>query len=192
LATISKNYPKEFIDLIDQDSLFQKSALRLRHLSNQLIIVTNNDHRFLFRHQLHEIGTEKADVIIEAEGKNTAPAILAAPHHVNHSDPDAIMLVMPSDHYIPFPQLFSVMINKAASNLSSGQIICFGIKPDYPKTASGYIKFVNINDPVKQVLEFTENPDIATAQELLLDDSNLWNSGIFMMRADQNGELTVL
>ncbi len=112
MAIIQKNYPKQFIDLIDQDSLFQQSALRLRHLSDQLIIVTNNDHRFLVRHQLHEIGIDKADVIIEPEGKNTAPAILAAACHVNHNDPDAVMLVLPSDHYIPDTQLFSVMIKK--------------------------------------------------------------------------------
>ena len=181
------NYPKQFLNLIDQGSLFQQAALRLRHHSDQLIVVTGDDHRFLVRQQLHEIGAAEADVIIEPEGKNTAPAILAAACHASHTDPDAVMLVMPSDHYIPDAELFSAMITEAAALLTSDknkeQIICFGIKPSHPETGYGYIKVASRAEPVMPVLEFTEKPDLATAKELLLNDHYLWNAGIFMMRA---------
>ena len=184
-----KNYPKQFLNFIGQGSLFQQAALRLYEQTDRLIVITGDDHRFLVRQQLHEIGVTKADVIIEPVGKNTAPAVLAAACHINQYDPDAIMLVMPSDHYIPDSTHFRSMINKAYANLGSGQIMVFGVKPSHAETGYGYIKIKNTDGIVMTTEGFIEKPDLATAKAFFKDDSYLWNSGIYMMRA---GDLITL
>lgn len=184
-----KKYPKQFLDLVGQGSLFQQAASRLRDDTDDMIIITNHDYRFLVRQQLHEIGAPKADVIIEPEGKNTAPAILAAACHVMTHDPDAIIMVMPSDHYIPDVAAFTSLIIDTAANLSTGQIICFGITPDHPETGYGYIKTGNPSGAILSVSQFVEKPDLPLAEKFVADGSYFWNAGIFIMRA---GDLLTL
>ena len=111
-----KSYPKQFLDLIGDGSLFQQTARRLGNGSTPLVI-TGDDYRFIARQQLHEAGVGDAEVIIEPEGRNTAPAILAAACHVASHDPQAIMLVMPSDHYIPDAGAFAAMAKTAVMQL---------------------------------------------------------------------------
>lgn len=183
-----KSYPKQFLDLAGERSLFQQAALRLG-TKCEPILVTASDYRFLVRQQLTDVEIEKAEVLIEPFGKNTAPAILAAAHHVVSTDPDGVVLVMPSDHYIPDADSFSDMVHTASANLKTGQIICFGVSPDRPETGYGYIRVEKEPGPIMPVTAFTEKPNIKLAQSYLEDGSYLWNAGLFLFRASDVLEL---
>ena len=93
------------------------------------------------------------------------------------------MLIMPSDHYIPDTEILNETVQKAALAIEPGQIICFGIKPDRPETAYGYIKTQMGDGPIKKVHQFIEKPDQETAKTFLQSNNYLWNAGIFMVRA---------
>ena len=108
-----KSYPKQFTQLVGETSLFQSSALRLTgHDSGDTLsfaapaVLTNADFRFIVTEQLNEVGIDPGPVLIEPEGRNTAPAVLAAAFHLVAKSPDAIMLVAPSDHVVPDGQAF--------------------------------------------------------------------------------------
>ncbi|MDA7561663.1 mannose-1-phosphate guanylyltransferase, partial [Alphaproteobacteria bacterium] len=177
-------YPKQFLNLIGEGSLFQQAVKRIAQETCPLVI-TGDDYRFIVRQQLLEVGFDKAEVIVEPEGKNTGPAIIAAACHLASNDPNSIMLVMPSDHYIPDVKAFSDMVEEGASHLSTGQIICFGVTPDRPETGYGYIRIGDEDCAVKSVLDFKEKPDKETAVAFTRDGSYLWNAGIFMMRTGE-------
>ena len=145
-----KSYPKQFLELVGDGSLFQQSATRINCETSNPIIVTNDDYRFIVRQQLQEVGIEEADVIIEPEGKNTAPAILVAALHVASRDPSGVMVVMPSDHFIPNQDAFTSMVQDAAEKIQPGQIICLGAQPSRPETGYGYIK---VSDTKKQIIK---------------------------------------
>lgn len=179
-----KRYPKQFHNLIGKGSLFQQAVTRVTQETSPLII-TGVDYRFIVHQQLLEVGIDNAEVIIEPEGKNTGPAIIAAACHLASNEPNAIMLVMPSDHYIPDAQAFAQMVEEGANNLRKGQIICFGVTPVRPETGYGYIRIDDGDGPVKPVLAFKEKPDKETALAFIRDGDHLWNAGIFMMRAGE-------
>ena len=149
------------------------------------LVITGDDYRFIVRQQLLEVGIKKAEVILEPTGKNTGPAILAAASHLASYEPNSIMLVMPADHYIPDVRAFTDMVEEGVRNLQRGQVICFGIKPDWPETGYGYIRIGNEDGAVKPVLAFTEKPDDEKAMAFIKDGRYLWNAGIFMMRAGE-------
>ena len=179
-----KSYPKQFLNLIGKNSLFQQSVTRMGDEISPLVI-TADDYRFIARQQLLEVGVKKAEVILEPEIKNTGPAILAAACHLASNEPNSIMLVMPSDHYIPDIKAFSDMVEEGVKYLRKGQIICFGVTPDRPETGYGYIHIGHGNDVAKPVLAFTEKPNNKTAEAFIKDSSYLWNAGIFMMRTSE-------
>ena len=183
-----KSYPKQFSKLVGNHSLFQQSALRL--ISSDLItfsehvILTNSDFRFIVADQLQEVGIDPCHILIEPEGKNTGPAILAASLYALKSDPDAILLVAPSDHVILDEAKFHAAINLGLSETKSGNIVTFGITPDRPETGYGYLELASIPsyNPVK-LKRFVEKPNLSTAQDMLDSKNYLWNSGIFIFRA---------
>ncbi len=184
-----KSYPKQFLELVGDGSLFQQSATRITCEASDPIIVTNDDYRFIVRQQLQEVGIEGADVIIEPEGKNTAPAILVAALHVASRDPSGVMVVMPSDHYIPNQDAFTSMVQGVAENIQDGQIICLGVQPSRPETGYGYVKVNNTGDQISVVEQFVEKPTLELAKKYLSEGSYLWNAGIFIVRV---GELLKL
>lgn len=184
-----KSYPKQFLELVGDGSLFQQSATRITCEASDPIIVTNDDYRFIVRQQLQEVGIEGADVIIEPEGKNTAPAILVAALHVATRDPSGVMVVMPSDHYIPDQHAFTSMVQGVAENIQDGQILCLGVQPSRPETGYGYIKVSDTKKQIIEVEQFVEKPSLELAEKYLSDGSYLWNAGIFIVRA---GELLKL
>jgi mannose-1-phosphate guanylyltransferase/mannose-6-phosphate isomerase len=177
-----KSYPKQFLNLIGEGSLFQQAATRLGNEISPLVI-TGDDYRFIAQQQLMEVGVVAAEVIIEPEGKNTGPAILTAACHIASNEPNSIMLVMPSDHYIPDVKAFTDMVEEGKAHLGKGQIFCFGVTPDRPEIGYGYIRIGHGDGAVKPVLAFKEKPDKETAAAFVKDGGYLWNSGIFMMRA---------
>ena len=183
-----KSYPKQFAELDGDHTLFQQSALRL--ISNDTIafsdqiILTNSDFRFIVADQLQELGIDPGHILIEPEGKNTGPAILAASLYALKTDPDAVLLVAPSDHVISDIPEFHVAINLGLSEVKKGNIVTFGITPDRPEMGYGYLELASIagHNPVK-LKRFVEKPDLNTAQEMVDSKNYLWNSGIFIFRA---------
>ena len=179
-----KSFPKQFLNLIGTRSLFQQAVTRLGD-ETPPIVITGDECRFIARQQLQEVGFGDADVIIEPEGKNTAPAILTVACHLASKNPQSLMMVMPSDHYIPDAEDFLVKAKEAAKCLAGGQIVCFGVTPKWPETGYGYIRVKETGNIMKDVSAFTEKPDANTAQTFIADGDYLWNAGIFLMRADE-------
>ncbi|MAY47202.1 MAG: mannose-1-phosphate guanylyltransferase/mannose-6-phosphate isomerase [Rhodobacteraceae bacterium] len=189
-----KSYPKQFTQLVGETSLFQSSALRLTgHDSGDTLsfaapaVLTNADFRFIVTEQLNEVGIDPGPVLIEPEGRNTAPAVLAAAFHLVAKSPDAIMLVAPSDHVVPDGQAFRDAMAAGLEVVKSrGDLVTFGITPDRPETGYGYLQLDAKPDgsgkaaPVKG---FVEKPDEATAQTMLEAGTYLWNAGIFLFAA---------
>lgn len=183
-----KSYPKQFSKLVGDHSLFQQSAKRL--VSSELvtfsdpIILTNSDFRFIVSDQLQEIGIDPSHILIEPQLKNTGPTILAASLYALKSDPEAILLVTPSDHVIQDELEFHAAINLGLCELKNGYIVTFGITPDRPETGYGYLELASnvTNTPVK-LNRFVEKPDLSTAKDMVDSGNYLWNSGIFMFRA---------
>ncbi len=178
LWPISRNlYPKQFIKLFNNMSLFQLTALRNRSLTSKFIFVTNESHYFLALDQIEEIGLDSGNVefILEPIGKNTAPAIALACFSL---EKDETVLVSSADHFIKESPKYYDSLDKAQELASMGYIVTFGIKPTSPHTGYGYIKSNGFD-----VEEFKEKPDLETAQHYVKDGNYLWNSGIFCFSA---------
>jgi len=178
-------YPKQFLKLSpDGYTLLQSTLLRLKNLDClDPILICNEEHRFLAAEQMREIGVS-AQIILEPEGKNTAPAIaLAALHQTQTPDSkDMIMLVLAADHIITEQDQFEQSILKAAELAELNKLVTFGIVPTHAETGYGYIeKGSNVLSGF-EVKRFVEKPDALTAQQYLDSQKFLWNSGMFMFK----------
>lgn len=186
-----KSYPKQFVPLMGEETLFQASARRLSGQDGALsftrpMVLTNADFRFIVTEQLANAGIDPGPVLIEPEGRNTAPAVLAAALHAAEADPEAILLVAPSDHVVPDPQAFRAAVARGLEAVRAGELVTFGIQPTHPETAYGYLELSARPDgaggPVK-LSRFVEKPDGARAAEMLAAGNFQWNAGIFLFRA---------
>lgn len=180
--------PKQFLDFFGQNSLFQKSILRVNSDSfSKPIVVCNNEHRFTVAEEMRKISVEPNSIILEPCGRNTAPAIAMAALAVMTNDKaNDVILVMPSDHIILQEDKFIEHVKNSYQAAADGYLITFGIKPDKAETGYGYIKKSSKIDNFSEVFaveKFIEKPDLETAQKFLTDGNYLWNSGIFMFRA---------
>lgn len=148
------------------------------------VILTNSVFRFIVSYQLQEVGSDPGHILIEAEGRNTGPTILAASLYALKNDPDAVLLVAPSDHVILDGTEFHAAASFGLSEVKNGNIATFGITPDHPETGYGYLELTSIanHNPFK-LKRFVEKPDQNTAQDMLDSKNYLWNSGIFIFRA---------
>lgn len=140
-----KSYPKQFVPLMGEETLFQASAKRLSGSAHGLtfatpMVLTNSDFRFIVTEQLQAIGIDPGAILIEPEGRNTAPAVLAAALHALKTDPEAILLVAPSDHVVPDADAFQACVSKGLEALDKGDLVTFGIAPSHPETAYGYLE----------------------------------------------------
>jgi mannose-1-phosphate guanylyltransferase/mannose-6-phosphate isomerase len=181
-----KSYPKQFSKLIGDQSLFQMSASRVHGKGySKPLVLTNSDFRFIVTEQLAELGIDPGAVLIEPEGRNTAPAILAAAVYLIAQDKDAIMLVLPSDHNVPDAEHFSATVQKGKRAAEKGDLVTFGIQPTRPETGYGYLELeTQSKDGAAVKLQcFVEKPDKATAQTMLDAGNYLWNAGIFLFKA---------
>ena len=185
-----KSYPKQFSNLIGDNTLFQYSAQRL--ISSETldfgshITLTNSDYRFIIGEQLQEIGIDPGPILIEPEAKNTAAAILAASMFMQAKDKDAVLLVAPSDHVIPSTDDFHAAIKVGLSHVKNRKMVTFGVKPTHPATGYGYLELTKhtIDDSGTSELEkFIEKPDLHDAKQMLEAGYYLWNAGIFLFRA---------
>ena len=181
-----RSMPKQFLNLTGEGSLFQQAAIRVSGpaFTNPLVI-TANDYRFIAAQQMADIGIESRSVLLEPSAKNTAPAILAAAEKVHDEDPNALVLVVASDHYIPNQTAFIDRVMAARPFAEAGQVVIFGVQPDRPETGYGYIetgKSLSETD-VFVVERFHEKPDLDTAKKMIEQGGYLWNSGIFLMKS---------
>lgn len=179
-----KSYPKQFSPLLGEDSLFQMSASRFQSEQfNAPVVVTANDFRFIVTEQLDQANVKASHILIEPEGRDTAPAILAAALALQKVDPTAIMLVAPSDHVIAQDGSFEDAVQKALPAAQAGNIVTFGISPDRPETGYGYLELGSIPETASTPVplkSFVEKPNLETAKDMLADGRFLWNAGIFM------------
>lgn len=177
-----KSYPKQFVPLISDKTLFQASAERLSGAGyNTPLVLANSDFRFIVTEQLAEIGIDPGAILIEPESRNTAPAILAAALYLEQTDPEALMLIAPSDHVIPDPDAFRAAVEKGAETARAGQIVTFGITPTHGETGYGYLELSEApQDSAIALKGFVEKPDEARAEEMVASGMYLWNAGIFL------------
>ena len=180
-----KSYPKQFVPLIGNKTLFQNSAKRLTGSQfEKPLIVTNSDYRFIVTEQLHEIEIDPGGILIEPEGRNTAPAILAAALFEYQKNPKAILIIAPSDHMINNVTAFHLAIHEAYKVALSGQLVTFGIKPTHPETGFGYLELSKVSTTEAVPLKaFVEKPCLENAEKMLQSENFLWNSGIFLFQA---------
>lgn len=181
-----KSYPKQFAQLLGEQTLFQDSAKRLSGSDYSApVIVTGSDFRFIVTEQLQKVGIDPGAILIEPEGRNTAPAVLAAALHVAAQDENALMLVAPSDHVVPDPTAFQDAVKIGVSAAQEGKLVTFGIQPDRPETGYGYLKLSKAAHGTEPVAleRFVEKPDADTAEAMLTDGMHLWNGGIFLFQA---------
>ena len=180
-----RSMPKQFLNLTGNNSLFQQAVLRVSGPDFAApLVVTANDYRFIASQQLADIGIKSAAVLLEPSPKNTAPAIVAAAEKLFDDDPDAVMLVVPSDHYITDATAFREQVAAAKATAKAGDVVTFGIQPDRPETGYGYIELGQklLEADGFAVARFHEKPDWKTAQNMIVHGSYLWNSGIFLMQ----------
>lgn len=177
-----KSYPKQFAKLAGDETLFQSSALRLTGDDFAApIVLTASDYRFIVTQQLQSVGIDPGAIMIEPEGRNTAPAILAAALYLETQDPNALILVTATDHVIPDSAAFRACVQLGVGAAEQGNLVTFGIKPDRPETGYGYLEIDDIaGDSVVPLKRFVEKPDLAKAEEMLASNSYLWNAGIFL------------
>lgn len=183
-------YPKQFLPLHGgEQSLFQATIQRLEGLEGMQppLIIANSEHRFLAAEQLRQAGIDDATVLLEPEGRNTAPALAAAAFAARERDSDALLLVLPADHVIGDVPHFHEAITTGAEAARAGKLITFGIVPTAAETGYGYIRMERQPDGAGPfpVAAFVEKPDASKAEAFVASGEYLWNSGMFLMRADR-------
>lgn len=178
-------YPKQFLSLINENSLLQETLKRLDGL-NCLppVIVSNNEHRFIVAEQLRQFGVDDFQIILEPVGSNTAPAVALAALKSLELHGDHHMLVLAADHAIQDIEAFHAAVLAAEQESVDNKLVTFGIVPTKPETGYGYIKKgEQVKNSVFKVNSFVEKPDLETAKNYLEQKCYLWNSGMFMFKA---------
>jgi len=179
-------YPKQFLSVCGERSLLQSTVQRSAGLPDRggVIAVCNQEHRFLVAQQLREAGAEALTVVLEPVGRNTAPAVAVAAMQALSQDPEATLLVMPSDHLVGDDGAFHQAVGYGVGAAAQGRLVTFGISPDRAETGYGYIRADGGREgPVRPVREFIEKPDRDTAESYLASGEYYWNSGLFLFGA---------
>lgn len=183
-------FPKQFLALNGTDSLFQQAVRRVQLTAphwelGETLVITNEAHRFLALDQLRELGGVRSTLLLEPQGRNTAPALTLAALRATEAGADPILVVTPADQAIQDEQAFTAALHTAIHAAANGAIAILGVPPDRPETGFGYIRAST--DPsqagVHEVLAFVEKPDLPTAQRYLAGGGYYWNAGMFVLRA---------
>ena len=181
-------FPKQFLSLGSDDSLFQQAVARLMGLAGSDIaveaplIVGNAEHRFLALEQLREKRVDPAALILEPVGRNTAPALTLAALAACEGGADPVLVVSPADQTVADQAAFTAALQQAVRGAAGGAIVILGITPAGPETAYGYIRST-AGEGLQKVAQFVEKPDAATAARYLAEGGYTWNSGMFVLRA---------
>ena len=181
-----KSFPKQFSPLSGEGSLFQQAATRLSGPDYaRPVVVTNSDFRFIVVEQLAAARIDPGAILIEPSGRNTAPAILAATLQIAADDPNALILVAPSDHVVPDAPAFRAAVQAACPAALGGRIVTFGIRPDRAETGYGWLELTTapVEGQTQPLVRFVEKPDAGRAADMLAAGNFLWNAGIFLFSA---------
>ena len=182
-------YPKQFLVLTGETSLFQQAAERLAGLATtdisveSPVVVGNADHRFLVLEQLRELGMDSTAVVLEPSGRNTAPALTLAALQAEEGGADPVLVVTPADQTVADAAAFNDAVQRAIRGAAQGAIVILGVTPDRPETGYGYIRTTSGAGELNRVAQFVEKPDLATAERYLKEGGYFWNSGMFVLRA---------
>lgn len=185
-------FPKQFLCLTGQDSLFQQAVLRLSTLGDERtqialpFIVANEEHRFLAQEQLRECGIGLGAALLEPIGRNTAPALTLAALAAVEAGDDPILVVTPADQTVADVNAFNKAMHVSVQRAAEGEIVILGISPNRPETGYGYIKAdrgVTRGSTHFPVERFVEKPDAVTAQAYLDEGGYYWNAGMFVLKA---------
>jgi len=183
-------YPKQLLPLVGDRTMLQETALRLAGKENctgHTMVICNEAHRFLVAEQLRELDIS-AQIVLEPEGRNTAPAaalaaIIALRDAADENDPP-MLLIMPADHVIDDRQAFMEALLVGEDAAAQGNLVTFGVVPTHAHTGYGYIESDQRGLIAAPIKSFVEKPDKATAVNLLETNRFFWNAGIFLFRAD--------
>jgi mannose-1-phosphate guanylyltransferase/mannose-6-phosphate isomerase len=182
-------YPKQVLRLLGSESMIQSTIERLlpRIPLERMLVVTNEGQADVINLELHRKGWQGIRLILEPEGRNTAPAVGLAASSLGEENPQDLLAVFPADHFIGDPASLRAALDLAATWAEAGYLVTFGIPPKHPETGYGYIKQ---GEPLDgpggafQVARFVEKPDLVRAQAFLDEGGYYWNSGIFLFRRD--------
>ncbi|MCY1519923.1 Alginate biosynthesis protein AlgA [compost metagenome] len=187
-----KLYPKQFLALVGEQTLFQQTLQRLAFEGMQKpIVVCNKEHRFIVNEQLAAIGVTPQALLLEPFGRNTAPAVALAALKVLAEGRDDLLLVLPADHVIGDRVALRQSLEIARSAAEEGEMVLFGIPAERPETGFGYIRSVRASEQdllvpgALRVMQFVEKPDQETAEAFVADGGYFWNSGMFLFRASR-------
>ena len=187
-------FPKQFLCLTGNESLFQQAAQRLAALGNGSIqvaapvIVSGEDHRFLASEQLREVGIALGTALLEPAGRNTAPALTLAALTAVQNGQDPVLVVTPADQTIANPAAFTAAVQQAVGKADQGNIVILGVTPDKPETGYGYIRTEQsrsapLSANVLNVAAFVEKPNKAKAEGYIKEGCYFWNAGMFVLKA---------
>jgi mannose-1-phosphate guanylyltransferase / mannose-6-phosphate isomerase len=180
-------YPKQLLALYTENTMLQDTALRVAgDLFAPTIVISNHEYRFIVAEQMRTVGIGPVEIILEPMGRNTAAAATVAALRVYKKNPDAIVLLLPSDHVIEDVPAFHKAIEQGTQAAQNGAMVIFGIQPTQPETGYGYIKRGEVLEELEGcyvVDRFVEKPDLATAINYLKEGDYLWNGGIFLFSA---------
>ncbi len=182
----TSKFPKQFHDILGTgETLLQQTFRRLNKITDpqKILVVTHKNYQKLVKKQLPGLPVE--NIIAEPARRNTAPCIAYSAFHIQSQDPDAVMVVAPSDHLVSNEEEFTRIAKKAVENAAQNPyLFTLGIKPHRPDTGYGYIQFVDADEShdaeIKKVKTFTEKPNEEMAQQFIDSGDFLWNSGIFI------------
>ena len=184
-----QHYPKQFLKLVGESTLFQQCITRAIALQNndiqveEILIVTNENHRFLVLEQLDELKLKvPSRILLEPEPKNTAPALTLAAFGAKDTNPDSVLVVTPADHYVKDSHRFTKAMHEAIKAVQDKVIVTFGINPTRPDTGFGYVYFEG-DAAVKSVLTFKEKPELKAAQQMIEQGQHAWNGGMFILQS---------
>lgn len=183
-----ESFPKQLWPLVSEHTMLQDTARRgVGPAFAAPIVVCNQEHRFLIAEQMREAGIHDAQIVLEPVGRNSAPAITAAALLASEKNPHAILWMMAADATMKDTDALQAALAKAVIAAEAGRIVTFGMKPHRAETAYGYLE-PGAELPgapgVHELTRFVEKPDAATAATLFEDGRYLWNSGMFVFRAD--------
>lgn len=180
--------PKPFLDLTGDQSLLQLTAARLADHQRfaEPLVICGHKHRFVVAEQLRQSARPPGTIVLEPAARNTAPAACTAALLVARRDPQGLMMLLASDHFIRDEPGFLKVVDNAAETAANGWIVTFGAQPDRPETGYGYIQqgpAIGGRQGSFRIERFVEKPDLATAEGYLADGRFSWNSGMFLSSA---------
>ncbi|WP_310619823.1 mannose-1-phosphate guanylyltransferase/mannose-6-phosphate isomerase [Flexibacterium corallicola] len=179
-----RNFPKQFLPLFEGDSLFQKAVKRTcGELFLPPLVISNRKYSAFVGEQMEALCFEEFHLILEPEGRNTAAAAALSVLFTQENSPDALVLLLPSDHLIEDQEKFYKAVTAAVEPAQNGQIVVFGIKPSEPHIGYGYIQ-TSGDGAVQTAARFVEKPDLKTAKAFVEEGHYLWNAGVFLFSVE--------